>query len=539
MSASLVFVNGAVFTADAARSWCRAVAVEGGRIVAVGDDREIAEHIGTGTDVVDLGGRLLLPGFQDAHCHPVTSGLELLGLAMLGIETRSESLEAVAAYVAAHPEKEWILGGGWSMGAFPGGTPVREDLDAIVPDRPVFLTNRDGHGAWVNSRALEIAGVDDGTPDPPDGRIERRPDGTPAGTLQEGAMALVQRHQPPTTEEEWRAALEAGQRYMLDLGITGWQDASVESDVEGAYRWAASNGELRARVVGCLWWERDRGAEQIEELTERRGVTGRFSPTTVKLMLDGVAENFTASMLEPYLDAEGRPSERRGIDFIDPDRLGAYVAALDAAGFQCHFHAIGDRAVRSALDAVAAARGANGWNDLRHHVAHIQVVHPDDLPRFRRLGVAANAQPLWAQHEEYQRDLTIPYLGEPRWRWQYPFASLIRQGAQLAVGSDWGVSTADPWKILEVAVRRIDPENRGADPFLPDERLDLPGALAAATAGSAWVNHLDAETGTIEIGKLADLVVADRNPFEALDAIGDTRTATTLIEGDVVAGSLP
>ena len=493
----------------------------------------------TGTDVVDLDGRLLLPGFQDAHCHPVTSGLELLGLAMLGIETRSESLEAVAGYVADHPEKEWILGGGWSMGAFPGGTPVREDLDAIVPDRPVFLTNRDGHGAWVNSRALEIAGLDDGTPDPPDGRIERRPDGTPAGTLQEGAMALVQRHQPPTTESEWRDALEAGQRYMLDLGITGWQDASVDSDVEGAYRWASANGKLQTRVVGSLWWERDRGSEQIEELTERRGVTGRFSPTTVKLMLDGVAENFTAAMLEPYLTEEGRPSERSGIDFIDPVKLRAYVAALDAAGFQCHFHAIGDRAVRSALDAVGAARGANGWSDLRHHVAHIQVIHPDDLPRFRRFGVAANAQPLWAQHEEYQRDLTIPYLGEPRWRWQYPFASLVRNGVTLAFGSDWSVSTADPWKILEVAVRRIDPGNRGADPFLPDERLDLPTALAAATAGSAWVNHLDQETGTIEAGKFADLVVADRDPFEVMDAIGDTRTAATLIEGEVVAGSLP
>ena len=256
-------------------------------------------------------------------------------------------------------------------------------------------------------------------------------------------------------------------------------------------------------------------------------------------MLDGVAENFTAAMLEPYLTEEGRPSERSGIDFIDPVKLRAYVAALDAAGFQCHFHAIGDRAVRSALDAVGAARGANGWSDLRHHVAHIQVIHPDDLPRFRRFGVAANAQPLWAQHEEYQRDLTIPYLGEPRWRWQYPFASLVRNGVTLAFGSDWSVSTADPWKILEVAVRRIDPGNRGADPFLPDERLDLPTALAAATAGSAWVNHLDQETGTIEAGKFADLVVADRDPFEVMDAIGDTRTAATLIEGEVVAGSLP
>jgi predicted amidohydrolase YtcJ len=325
---------------------------------------------------------------------------------------------------------------------------------------------------------------------------------------------------------------------MLDLGITAWQDAAVEPHVEAAYRRAASNATLRARVIGALWWERDRGDEQIEEFEGKRGRVGRFSPTTVKLMLDGVAENFTAAMLEPYLDHEGRPSDRSGIDFIDPDRLGGYVTALDAAGFQCHFHAIGDRAVRNALDAVATARRANGWNDIRHHVAHIQVIHPDDLIRFRQLGVVANAQPLWAQHEEYQRDLTIPFLGEPRWRWQYPFASLARNGAQLAIGSDWGVSTADPWKILEVAVRRIDPGHRVADPFLPDERLDLPTGLAAATAGSAWVNHLDRLTGTIEVGKHADLVVADRNPFDALETIGDTRTVATLIEGEVVAGTL-
>ena len=384
---------------------------------------------------------------------------------------------------------------------------------------------------------LEIAGVDDRTPDPPDGRIERRPDGTPSGTLQEGAMALVQRHQPPTTESEWRAALEAGQRYMLDLGVTGWRDASVESDVEDAYRWAAANGKLRAGrrlfVVGAGPWRRaDRRVDG--EAGSHRSVLADHGQTDARRCrrkfhrLDARA-----------ISRRGRPAiEAPRIDFIDPDRLGAFVAALDAAGFQCHFHAIGDRAVRNALDAVAAARRANGWNDLRHHVAHIQVIHPDDLARFRRLGVAANAQPLWAQHEEYQRDLTIPFLGEPRWRWQYPFASLIRNGAQLSIGSDWSVSSADPWKILEVAVRRIDPENRSADPFLPEERLDLPAALTAATAGSAWVNHLDRVTGTIEPGKLADLVVADRDPFEALEAIGDTRTAAALIEGELVAGSL-
>ena len=413
MPASLVFVNGAVFTADAARSWCRAVAVERGRIVAVGSDSEISEHIGPVTDVVDLGGRLLVPGFQDAHCHPVTSGLELLGLAMLGIETRSESLDAIAAYVASQPDKEWILGGGWSMGAFPGGTPLREDLDAIVPDRPVFLTNRDGHGAWVNSRPRDRRC---GRSDP---RPARRPDRAaprrqPVGHPTRRGNGAGPASSAPTTESEWRAALEAGQRYMLDLGNHRMAGRIGRERRGGCLPMGRSQRETesagrRLFVVGAGPWSRaDRRVDG------EAGSHRSFSPTTVKLMLDGVAEFHRLDARA--ISRRGRPAiERRGIDFIDPDRLGAFVAALDAAGFQCHFHAIGDRAVRNALDAVAAARRANGWNDLRH-VAHIQVIHSDDLARFRRLGVAANAQPLWAQHEEYQRDLTIPFLGEPRWR---------------------------------------------------------------------------------------------------------------------------
>jgi predicted amidohydrolase YtcJ len=293
-------------------------------------------------------------------------------------------------------------------------------------------------------------------------------------------------------------------------------------------------GQLTARVVGALWWNRGGGLDQIETLVAQRerASHGRFVATSVKLMLDGILENFTGAVLDPYRDAEGRPTNRRGIDFIDPAVLGEAVARLDALGFQAHFHAIGDRAVRHALDAVAAARAANGPSDTRPHIAHIQVIHPDDLRRFAALGVAANAQPYWACHEAQMDELTIPFLGPERSAWQYPFGSLVRAGARLAMGSDWSVSTADPLLEMEVAVTRVPDRHRDREPFLPAERLTLDEAFAAFTTGSAWVNHLDASTGSLEAGKFADLVVLDRDVF-APDAgpLGEARVVATFVEG--------
>ena len=320
------------------------------------------------------------------------------------------------------------------------------------------------------------------------------------------------------------------------MGTTSWVDNL------DAYIRAAGNGDLTARVVGALWWDRHRGLEQVEDLLAQRerGRVGRFAATSVKIMQDGICENFTAAVIDPYLDARGRATENRGISFVEPELLKAVVTRLDAEGFQVHFHALADRAVREALDAIEAALEANGPSDHRHHLAHIQVVHPDDVPRFRLLGAVANAQPLWAAHESQMDELTIPFLGEPRWRWQYPFASLVRAGAVLAMGSDWSVSSPDPLQEIHVAVNRQMPpdypyrvENR--DVFLPDERLDLPTALAAFTMGSAYVNHLDAETGSIEVGKYADLVVLDRNLFEhPIEEIAKARVLRTYVEGEAV-----
>jgi predicted amidohydrolase YtcJ len=526
-SADLAFVNGAVYTVDAVRRTVSAVAVKDGLIAAVGADDEIRERIDTHTEVVDLGGRTMLPGFQDAHAHPPGGGLEMLRCDLNERYSVADYEPIITAYAADHPDEPWILGGGWYMGAFPGGAPTRDVLDRLLPGRPAFLQSRDGHSAWVNSRALELAGVDAATPDPSDGRIERDASGAPSGTLHEGAIELVGQHAPEDTTEEYAEGLMVAQRYLHSLGITAWQDAIVGLDAGyrtfDAYVQAAERGDLTARVVGALWWDRHRGEEQIDALVDarERGTVGRFAPTSVKIMQDGVIENFTAGVLEPYLDADGRPTENRGKSFVDPELLKRYVTRLDALGFQVHVHAIGERAVREALDAIQAAREANGPNDLRHHIAHIQVIHPDDIPRFRELGVVANGQPLWASHETQMDELTIPFIGPERASWQYPFRSLVASGAVLAFGSDWSVSSPDPLAEMYIAIRRQVPpgfEHLGehvGEVFLPDERIDLPTAIGAFTMGSAYVNHLDDRTGSIEVGKAADLAVLDRDLFAA------------------------
>ena len=538
-TADLVLTGGHVHTVDPALPRAEGVAVAGERIVAVGSALDVADWIGPRTRVVDLAGRLLLPGFQDAHVHPTTGGMDLLECDVREHLGRRETLAAIAAYAAAHPEKAWIIGSGWYMGDFENGTPRREDLDAIMADRPAFLPNRDGHSSWVNSRALELAGIDATTPDPPDGRIERDPDGTPTGTLHEGAATLVERLIPSHTDTDWDEAFLAGQAYLHRFGITAWQDAIVTPTTLAIYRRAADSGRLTARVEAALWWERDRGGEQVDEFlaVSRSLPPGLLRANSVKLMLDGVAETFTASMVDPFLDASGEPTTNRGIDFIDPDELRGHVTRLDAAGLQPHFHALGDRAVRNALDAVEAARAANGMTDSRPHLAHIQVVHPDDLPRFAALGAVANAQPLWACHDPQMDVLTIPFLGTERATWQYPFASLLRSGARLAMGSDWSVSTPDPLVEIEVAVNRLlrHPLIDDPAPFLPAERITLDQAIHGFTLGSAYVNHLDDDTGSITVGKLADLAVVDRDLF-APDAgpIGDARVLATFVGGAAV-----
>lgn len=489
-----------------------AVAVRGDRIVAVGTRDEVAGLIGPATRTVESQGALL-PGFQDAHVHAPFGGRDQLRVWLNDSAGLDEYLEVIRTYADTHPDEPWVVGTGWAMEHFPGGAPRKEDLDRIVPDRPVFLFNRDTHGAWVNSKALEIGGITGDTPDPADGRIERDPvTGEPTGTLHEGAAYTFNDTVVPAPDlERWVAGIVQGQRHLHQLGITGWQDAWVTPATLAAYHETVRRGLLTGRVVGSLWWDRHRGLDQIPEfLTQREASLGMgpFSASTVKIMTDGVLENYTGALLEPYCDGCGGHTDNHGLAYVERDLLQAAVTELDGLGFQVHMHAIGDRAVRDSLDAVAAARAAHGANDLRHHIAHVQIVHPHDVPRFAELDVVANCQTYWAQSEPQMDELTLPFIGEDRARMQYVFGSLLRSGARLAMGSDWSVTTADPLQQIEVAVNRADPAHRDMAPFLPEQALGLLDALDAFTAGSAYVNH-DDDGGRIEVGARADLALLD------------------------------
>jgi predicted amidohydrolase YtcJ len=526
------------------------IAIRGDRILALGSLADVRQQVAADADVRDLPGRLVLPGFQDAHVHPPEAGRNRLNVDLNDQPGPEAYLATVASFARAHPEAEWIVGGGWAMEYFPGGTPSKAELDAIVPDRPVFLFNRDVHGAWVNSVALQRAGITRDTPDPDDGRIERDPvTGEPSGTLHEGAAYSLNEHVIPAPQQtDWQAAILNSQAHLHALGITGWQDAWVTPDMQAAYAALAGAGTLTARVVGALWWDRQRGLEQVADLVARREGQGshnqgshnqgsdRFHPSSVKIMVDGVLENGTGALLTPYCDGHGGHSDNSGLTFLDPDELSAAVVRLDRVGFQVHQHAIGDRAVRMALDAVEAARYANGRNDNRHHIAHIQVVQPEDVERFAALDVVANAQAYWAQYEPQMDELTVPFLGPERSDLQYPFGALLRSGARLAMGSDWPVTTANPLEQIQVAVTRVDPENRDNPPFLAAERLTLEQAVTAFTVGSAFVNH-DEEAGTLRVGARADLAVLDRDIRDrpARD-IKDASVELTVAAGRVVHG---
>jgi predicted amidohydrolase YtcJ len=539
-----LFTGGAVF--DGRRHLPgHALLIEDGKVVEVAPEASLgldAQDLAA-AEVVDLTGGLVSPGFTDAHCHPIQGGLERLQCDLTDGSTRDEYVAMVGAY-AARFDGPWITGGGWAMAPFPGGTPSAADLDAVVPDRPVFLPNRDHHGAWVNSRALELAGITADTPDPADGRIERLPDGSPQGTLHEGAMDLVARLMPLPEPEQYTAGLVEGQRYLFSLGVTAWQDAIVGAyagmaDTGSTYVDAVASGDLVADVVGALWWDRELGLGQVPDLVERRRAqsSGRFRATSIKIMQDGVCENFTAAMLSPYLDGHGHATANAGHSFVEAEQLKEIVVALAAEGFQVHVHAIGDRGAREALDAFAAARAAGGDPDLRHHIAHLQVVHPDDVPRFAALGVAANAQALWAAHEPQMDELTIPFLGDERSTWQYPFGSLHGAGARLVMGSDWPVTSPDPLAAIHTAVTRTSYGEDGAaghEPFLPEQAVDLRTAFAAYTSGSAWVNGRDRTDGAglLAPGHVADLVVLDRDPFAGpADEIGAARVSSTWVGG--------
>ncbi len=534
LPAELVLRGGAVYTMDASRTWAEAVAVRSGRLVYVGSDSGVAQFIGPATVVRNLGGQMLLPGFEDAHIHPAESGMGLVECALGDSATPAGVAALISRCAKADPGLPWIRGAGWELPVFPEANPRRELLDSLVPDRPAYFDAADGHSAWVNSMALALAGITRDTKDPPNGRIERdHRTGEPSGTLRESAVGLVSSKLPKYTAAERLAGLRSSLALANRAGLTSLYEAHASESILATYQSMDSLNGLTATVVAALNTEEDGGIGQVAAMSALREKyhSPHFKVVAAKIFADGVIESGTAALLEPYLLRHGD----RGKTNVQPAGFDSLAIALDKAGFQIHIHAIGDRAIRWSLNALEAARQANGPRDARPMIAHLELIDPADIPRFRRLGVIADFQPLWAYEDDYITKLTEPQLGPARSRWLYPIGSVARSGAMMVAGSDWSVSSLNPIEGMQIAITRRGLDAGPGPAWIPEELVDLPTMIAAYTINAAYAFGQERETGSLEVGKLADLVVIDHNLFDlAPDRLHTARVVMTVFQGKVV-----
>ena len=547
-AADLVIVNAVIHTVDAKRPAAQWIAVRGGRIDALGMAEPPSSLIGPGTKVVNAHRKLVLPAFHDTHTHPVWGGLSKSRCPLYDGNSIEDYQKLIAKCAAEDREAKWLYGTGWRDGLFkPEGIPTKDLLDAVVSDRPAAFANVGGHSLWLNSKALEVAGITRDTPDPPHGRIDRDANGEPIGGLQEAAVELVASKLPPPTEVAREKALLYAIQYFNSVGIVGFHDALVPirgedpaqvipPGVPQTYATLAQRGGLKAYVTLALAWDRSRGLEQVADLqaAEKSLQQAGISARAVKFLLDGVPAQRTAALLEPYSD---KPDEKGKLE-IDAGILDQAVATLDRQGFQIHVHAIGDRAVRTALDAFERAHAGNHSTLNRPLISHLNLVSPADYPRFKTLGVTPIFQPLWAALDDYMK-MTGVRVGEARMEHMYPVRSLMNAGASVAYGSDWPVASANPFEGMETAVTRRANRATSGDRLAPTERVSLEDAVRNYTLHSARALRIEDRSGSLTIGKNADLVAVDRNIFEAPEAaISNTRVLLTMYRGEIVYGDL-
>ena len=531
----LIVTNGDIVTMDPLTPRVAALAISAGRIAALGSAEEIASLAGPDTKVIDAGGRLVLPGFQDTHLHLQDSGFEYGKNANLdGCET-VEALQAVLREWAAGTDAEWVNGVGWYSGIFTEHNLTRQVLDEVVADRPCYILASDGHNACMNTKACELLGIAKGITDPPGGHFVLDADGVPTGLLYEDAIDWAKERMPAPSDEDFADGVRFAQAHANSHGITGVLDASVNERHARVYRSLEAAGELSVRICATakVLPEEDtaKALARVEAL-RRENDTEMYRIHSAKFFLDGVFENRTAVMIDDYSDEAGGNYPL----MFDYEQVKELFTVFDAARFQIHVHAIGDGAVRAALDGMETARKANGaWPSL-HQIAHIQAIHPDDIPRFHELGVVANIQTLWARNEPSVTDCAAPMMGPERTKYMYAFRSLIDAGAPYALSSDWGVSTLNPFKIMETAITR-QPRKRksNVEPFLPEQRLTREQCVKGYTTHAAEAAWRARDTGSLSVGKYADVIILDRDIFDCdVYEIGDTQVLLTLLGGKEV-----
>ncbi|MGF9796998.1 amidohydrolase [Brevibacillus agri] len=536
--ADVVLSGGAVYTVDRNRNWAQAVAIRGGEIVYVGTDEGAKAYIGKSTKVTDLKGQMVLPGFIDSHTHASkTTGL-IYSIDLFDAGSMEEYTEVVSAFVKAHPQEVALQGRGWSNPVAPGIGPRKEVLDAIVPNIPIALTSDDGHSLWVNSAALKLAGITKETKNPEGGIIERDPEtGEPSGTLREKAMDLVLSKIGGYTVQQYKAGIEEYQHKAVERGVTTVRDPDMlrYPNVLEAYEELARENRLTIRFRNAITANPDKGPEQIAEFVKirERNQNPLFQVNAVKIFMDGVVEGATAYLEKPY-----EHKHTNGELIWKPEVYNKTAAAADKAGFQLHVHSIGDASTRIALDGMEYAEQQNGKHDARHSLVHLQLVNQEDIARFKKLGAVGIVQPFWFMQEDgYYDEIEVPYLGQERAEKEYPMKSFLNQGVHVASSSDYIVTPEfNPLHGIQQGITRI--EDGVTDPAKianPNERATLPDMIASFTIDGAYANHVDDITGSIEVGKKADLIVLDKNLF-AIPAteIKNAKVVLTLVEGKEV-----
>jgi len=538
--ADLVLSNGRIYTANPAQPWAKAIAIRGERILAVGEEQEIRSFRGPGTIVIDLAGRMAMPGIIDSHIHFLDGSLALDQLSLDDAYTIPEIQRRVREFAAAHPERPWLLGRGWLYDAFkPSGLPTKRLLDEIVPDRPVVMECYDGHSIWVNSKTLALAGIDKNTPDPKQGGVTvgiivRDPaTGEATGVLKEDAVEIVRRVIPQPSRDEKLRAIRNGLQEANRHGLTSVVNASGSIEEMELYDQLRKKGELTVRMTTALMMQPTLSESTLSMYEEgrRRFQNEWVRGGVIKAFMDGVVESHTAAMLEPYSDD---PQLSGSLNYT-PSQFRDNVVELDRRHFQVITHAIGDRAIRTALDAYQAADQINGPRDRRFRIEHIETINPQDIPRFGRLGVIASMQPYHCYPESNLFNVWARNIGPQRLPYSFAWHDLAAAGAKLAFGSDWPVVSLDPFIGIQNAVTRQDQDGRPPEGFVSAQKVTLDQALAAYTRDGAFAEFQESEKGTLEPGKLADVIVLSQDLFAVRPIeIGKTHVALTIVGGKIV-----
>ncbi|HEU0138509.1 MAG TPA: amidohydrolase [Bryobacteraceae bacterium] len=528
--ADVILLNGRIWTVNPAQPEAEAVACGGGRILAVGSNAEIRQWSGAKTKTIDLAGRRVVPGFNDAHVHFYTGGTHLTSVQLRTARSEAEFRERIAAFAAKLEPGKWITGGDWDHESWtPARLPSRQSIDAVTPDHPVFVNRLDGHMGLANSVALKMAGIDRNTPDPAGGSIVRDDAGEPTGVLKDAAMGAVYRLMPPPSREDVLNAIRAAMRYAAENGVTSVQDMSASPEILKAYQELLASDELTVRVYGhqpLPNWQRLANA----------GIRAAFGGDKLRIgglkgFSDGSLGSTTALFFEPYLDAPAT-SGLAADEMIPPSKMLDNISGADAAGLQIAVHAIGDKANSMVLDLFASVAQKNGARDRRFRIEHAQHLRKQDMGRFGQAGVIASMQPYhliddgrWAENR----------IGPERAKGSYAFRSLLDNGAVLAFGSDWYVAPMEPLMGIYAAATRIPLDGKKRDGWIPEEKITVAEAVRAYTMGSAYASFEEKQKGSIEPGKLADMAVLSDDILALPPArIREVRVAMTIFDGRVI-----